>query len=379
MQITFFSVCMTVLWSSVLIVLFWLLRKRDVLLNIYSVSGILLFYVFCVVRMLVPIELPWTREVSGGRLYNGAYGILRSEIIEGIPFSFMNLLLLIWVAGTVLILTRFLVSYFGIIKTLKRYPVLKEERVSRIMAELSKGKKVKPKVIRTSAVRVPCCIGVFQKVIILPDKTYSGEKLYYILLHEYSHLENNDSLLKILVSILCAVYWWNPIILLLRNDLCQILEIRCDGKISGKVETSARGDYLRVLLEEFKNVDDTEGKGFHQVVIPLFEDHSIKILERFQLVANGRNRSVHSGQIAAFFLSAALLLFSYSFIVQTRYEVPTGEVEDNLGARKIDTEESYIKQKADGVYWLHTPYEEIEVSKEVADTMVAEGFIRRME
>ena len=42
MLITEYSIWMTVLWSSVLILLFYILRKKSILLDICSVSGVMM-------------------------------------------------------------------------------------------------------------------------------------------------------------------------------------------------------------------------------------------------------------------------------------------------------------------------------------------------
>lgn len=80
MQITIFSVWMTFVWCSVFIVLCYILRKRSVLLNLSSMTGIIILYLFCLVRLAVPVELPWTKVVSGGSLYNFLYQIFGCEI-----------------------------------------------------------------------------------------------------------------------------------------------------------------------------------------------------------------------------------------------------------------------------------------------------------
>ena len=63
MQITIFSVWMTFVWCSIFIVLCYILRKRSVLLNLSSMTGIIILYLFCLIRLAVPVELPWTKVV----------------------------------------------------------------------------------------------------------------------------------------------------------------------------------------------------------------------------------------------------------------------------------------------------------------------------
>ena len=54
MQITIFSVWMTFVWCNIFIVLCYILRKRSVLLNLSSMTGIIILYLFCLIRLAVP-------------------------------------------------------------------------------------------------------------------------------------------------------------------------------------------------------------------------------------------------------------------------------------------------------------------------------------
>lgn len=66
MHITFFTVWMTVLWSSILILIFYVLRTKYKLIDICSVSGVIVLYLFCMIRMIIPVEFPWTKIIFGG-------------------------------------------------------------------------------------------------------------------------------------------------------------------------------------------------------------------------------------------------------------------------------------------------------------------------
>ena len=93
-----------------------------------------------------------------------------------------------------------------------------------------------PYIVQTPVVRIPCCMGVFKKRILIPEKSFSDTELYYIIFHEYIHLQNNDFLVKMLINMLCAFYWWNPFVCLLKKDLNQSMEIRCDSLVVQRLE-----------------------------------------------------------------------------------------------------------------------------------------------
>ena len=257
---------------------------------------------------------------------------------------------------------------------LDRIPVKKDERAESVLTAVLKDKEKRPEIMKTSAVQIPCCVGVFHKRILIPAKEYSDEELYYIILHEYTHLKNNDVLTKLLINSICAVYWWNPLVYLLRKDMQQSLEIRCDGQVSKKMDSIFRSDYLAVMLAEFKdNCHADEFKKYHSSVMPLFEEHSEKLIERFQLVSDRKNATSIKGNLVATAITICLLMASYSFVLQSQYACPIEEIENDDISYSVDSDNSYITF-CDGEYILHSGQREKVVSEEAAQMMIEEGF-----
>lgn len=235
-------------------------------------------------------------------------------------------------------------------------------------------KKV-PDIVQTAAVESPCCIGVLKKRIFIPEKTYSEDELYYILCHECVHLQNNDFLTKLLIHIICVFYWWNPFVYLLKKDLNQSMEIRCDSVVAEKLSRQQRSDYLSVMLKEFKEKQGMKGsEKDRDIAAYLLEDDSEKLIERFQLVADGKKRSFPKGKILAWLMAGFLLLVSYSFIIQTKYEAPPDEIETDSYAHEVDSGNSYIIKQGDGSYILHTAEQDVPISEESANQLVSDGF-----
>ena len=372
MQITIFSVWMTILWSSILILIFYVLRKKLVLLDVCSVSGVLILYIFCIFRLMIPIELPWTKEVWGGEIYNRVYDVVRYEVVSGI--NIYQMFGWIWMAGAIFFFIKLTIRYINLNKMLGRIPVTKNERAESVLTTVLKDKEKRPEIVNTSAVQIPCCIGVFHKRILLPAKEYSKQELYYIILHEYMHLKNNDVLAKLLINIICVLYWWNPLVYLLRKDMQQSLEIRCDGQVSKRLDSISKSNYLAVMLEEFKdNCSTDERKRYHNSVMPLFEEHSEKLIERFQLVSDRKNGTSIKGNVVAMVIAVCLLLVSYSFILQSKYECPIEEIETSENSFSVNNDDSYIVFR-NGEYILHSGQKTQIVSEEAARMMIEEGF-----
>ncbi|MDE7476537.1 MAG: M56 family metallopeptidase [Lachnospiraceae bacterium] len=367
MYITFFSVWMTVLWSSILILIFYVLRTKYKLIDICSVSGVIVLYLFCMIRMVIPVEFPWTKIIAGGTLYNKIYYFSCHERKIGNYISVFDMLRLIWYSGTMLILLYYVIQYIKIVRYFGGISVQRNSKPEQILDAVWNGSK-KPYIIQTASVKTPCCFGILRKKIILPDKLYTAEQLRFILLHECSHLKNNDILVKNLINILCALYWWNPCVYLLKKDLNQSLEIRCDMMAVKGLDNQSKGDYLAVVLSEYKDSLKTgNSAGLHY-------DNPKMLLERFQLVANERHAFVKKGNIFAWVISGCLLFISYSFIFQTEYDPPKADIETEPDAHEVNANNSYLIKSGDGTYLLHTQNKDVPISKELATMMIEEGF-----
>lgn len=368
MHITFFSVWMTVLWSSILILIFYVLRTKYQLIDICSVSGVIVLYLFCMIRMVIPVEFSWTKVIFGGTLYNKIYYFFCIERNIGNDISVFDMLRFIWYLGAFLILPHYVIQYVKVARYFGDMPVQRNSKAAQIADEIWNGTK-KPDILQTAAVKTPCCFGILRKKIIIPDKLYTEEQLRFILLHECSHLKNNDILVKNLINILCAFYWWNPCVYLLKKDLNQSLEIRCDLTAVMELDYQLKSDYLAVVLNEYKDsLKAANSTGLRY-------DNPKLLLERFQLVAKEKCILVRKGIILAWIISICLLLISYSFIFQTKYEAPKEDIETEQEAYEVNTSNSYLIKNEDGTYFLHFQNTDITISEEMAQIMVKEGYI----
>lgn len=230
------------------------------------------------------------------------------------------------------------------------------------------------KIVQTAAVEVPCCMGIFEKRILIPDKKYSREELHYIILHEYTHLDNKDILTIELINILCIVFWWNPFVYILKGDMYQSIEIRCDQTVTKKLKSAERGNYLAVILKEYKA--SVQGKEFRKPAgaMPLFEDHSDHLIERFRLVAEGKQSSSCIKRILVPVIAVALLVLSYSLILQPRYEVPESAYSrENKFFEDINQDSAYLYE-SEGKYYLYSGGKKIPLDEKSMKFLRKSGF-----
>lgn len=366
MKITFFSVVMSILWGSILILLFSLLRKKKSLTEVCSVTGIVILYVFCAVRMLIPIELPWVMIIPNETIYNPLYDAVRYRVFG---VSIGKMLIIVWLLGTGIQIVRLIVRYhnFG-----TKIRAIKEsgKDISSSLIEEYGIKKVR--IIMTDKTKVPMTVGIGNYTILIPEENYSDREKKLILHHELTHIKNGDLIIQFLSNILCVVYWWNPAVYLFRRNLEQYFELRCDGTVTSEMQKQELAEYLEILLKIYKNGNDNVNGSD----IGVIEDYSIggkELKERFERLSQRIERTSrrYIGRFAAFILAAGLLIISYSFIIQSEYPAPEMDEEST----EVTPKNAYVVHLKDGSYVLRMDdgFQSV-ISKESAEMLIKDGF-----
>lgn len=371
MKITFFSIAMSIFWSSALMVLFTILRKRSRLIDICSVSGIIVLYIFCAVRMMIPVELPWVKVIPAEGAFNALYLAIRKGIgVSGVKVY--HILASVWVAGAIVKTADLIHRY---IKYKKQIAKLAENG-KRLETSRYDVNVPSAKIILSGAVDTPLSFGLIDRIILIPDEGYSDEDRALIIRHEYMHLINNDLVVQFLINMLCAIYWWNPFVYLLRLDLEQYFELRCDSNVTQDMSETQIADYLDVLLKIYKK----KRKSPNRYGIGLLGTHKRRdkdIKERFIMLSKGqhrRNRTI--GKIAAIVIASVFMVISYSFIFQSNYDVPEDTYDTEGDTYEVNQSNSYLIKQQNGNYiWRTSDGFEKEIDEEFANILIKDGFV----
>lgn len=262
MTITPYSFCMSLIWFSAFVFISdRLYRKTGFLLHYHT--GILICLVgLSAVRLFLPLEAEWTKEIFSYVVLPQIQTALRSPFSVGsVRLTSLQLLLAVWLAGSLFFFLRFVVKLtrgrryldFLLASAVQEPAVL--HCFDAVQTEANRQKACR--VVISSTVRVPMITGIMHPTILLPVLVteLSEQDLRHILQHEYCHVLNCDIHLKAFLELLCCVLWWNPVVYLLKNSLGQALEVKCDlrvTKVLGEDETIA---YLQTILDVFERVN----------------------------------------------------------------------------------------------------------------------------
>ena len=366
MQITIFSFLSALLWSSLLIVALYLLRHTRFKQH-FGVLSMVLLYLFCAVRLFLPLEFPHTLIAADGVIYPHIYNLLTRERDMLANKPLVLILCAAWLLGFCELLFRYIRQYRKAIYSVKNYAEPWDERTNALLEQVQWQTRRKITVQGYTALNIESAfgMGVLHKRIILPDRDYTETELRYVLLHEYTHFLNHDTLVKLLVTLFCMIFWWNPVVYLLQKDLEQNLEIKCDLSVARTLCSKERAEYLRTILALMKQSDRKHRIPF--AAAALFKtDADAAIKERFETVmaysANRRNRAASAVFTSVF---TVLLIASYTVLPQPQFAAPKSTEPQTID---FNSDTAYIKQDHVWEYWLCIQNEQpIKIKKEEAD------------
>lgn len=120
----------------------------------------------------------------------------------------------------------------------------------KVIAE-ARIKKPHFQLIRSSHVKTPLSVGLFQRTIkvILPQQDYSPEELDLILRHEIIHIARQDSWSKFFLVFCTAMCWFNPLMWMAMKKSAEDIELCCDETVLLDANAQTRKQYASLLLD----------------------------------------------------------------------------------------------------------------------------------
>ena len=107
-------------------------------------------------------------------------------------------------------------------------------------------------VLISPQLNMPFTSGILHPVIYLPDVELSGTEWRMVFCHEITHIRSHDNLKKLFFLAVEALFWWNPLAHFSRSEINALVELRCDRKVTKKMNRQERLRYeelLKKLLE----------------------------------------------------------------------------------------------------------------------------------
>lgn len=169
---------------------------------------------------------------------------------QGIQMPSLYLMLaMVWLAAAALYGLYKLLGSYIVQRELKRWSMpVPDKSLEMNYQKLCRKMKVShpPKLWMNAKVTTPLLTGLLRPRIYLPSDRYTWKELELLLSHELSHYRHHDLWYKLILQLVCIVYWFNPLLHWMRREADQDLEFLCDERImkDGAHEERMQYNYL---------------------------------------------------------------------------------------------------------------------------------------
>lgn len=198
-----------------------------------------------------------------------------------------------------------------------------------------------PVLLEKDDVATPMTFGYIHRKIVFPPDTYSKKELAFILKHELTHIKNFDSWYKTFVLIVCDLYWFNPIFVLMKQMAYRDVEYVCDEIVTRNMDLEEIKIYGTAILKTAKSKSSKSTPSMVQFAVNKTELK--KRLNNLFIFDNWKKGSV---PFTISLLIVAVLLLGISISVKEVIINPSDVISENANITiEVEEKESLLPTK----------------------------------
>ena len=167
------------------------------------------------------------------------------------------LFLALWIAGAVVLTEYHVIGFLNIREWFRRYSRhCTDEQLCAKLAAVCDAYCVKtvPQIFICGNISSPMLLGYRHTILLMPDSPYTEAELTMIFCHEMQHKKSGDLWYKLLLMFVCDLYWFNPVMWLMKKLAYQDVECVCDTLVMRRLPAEEQKTYgMTVLKNMAKN------------------------------------------------------------------------------------------------------------------------------
>ena len=346
-RLSVYNFISSLIWSSIFILASVLLIRKKDFLHKYGSTIPLLLLGMGLFRLLFVAEFPFTVVVHSHTILPAFINFMRQEVLirdRTITLSVMF--------GTILI-TVGMIKLLGLVvrhihqrNKLSSIQSVQSPRATAVLHKVVNSDRPGQKydLIISEDIPTPMISGYFKPVFYLPDIYFTDDELELVLKHEWHHFVHKDLWLRLLVDIVSAILWWNPLVYIFPDDLIHLQEIANDLKVTSSLSAEGRVKYLSSILNVVKH-SKAAGKAVSNSAALMNVSAEDQLKQRFHLVLNRPEKLTKRVTVFAIIAIVLLFVLSNSFIIQ-----PAGGPPPIEGEVYVGPENAYLVSCDDGTY-----------------------------
>lgn len=325
MEITIFTIAVSILWVSLSVKAISLFRKQMCIIGCFSIYPLLTALALCIVRILLPVEMPFSCIIESKKILPAIYLFFFDPFLKtaGFCISIASILSIIWASGTIIIFLKYIKGYYQFRHSLTFLPVSKDLHLYDILDKADWGNRRNIKILLNNSFASPAIVGFWHPVILLPDAKFNDDQLLGFFIHELSHYNLKHHLIKLTARLIHACFWWNPLLLTLSSEISHALEMHSDKIVCSKLTSAQQQAYMSGIIQIIHNQKFSSSEKCYCCSLTEDKDNA-KLKQRFHMIANHTCQNNSRYPKIAIVLILIVFMLSYAVVFQPYFE-PTSQ------------------------------------------------------
>lgn len=296
-------------------------------------------------RMMVPVNFPFTRTIYSSKLLIGLGNIVYANVYGDREILVSDLLLWLWIGVAVILLIRYFYKRVKVRRILEQY-VIKDTDTKEYYESFLNDTKIRSiKIAVIPGEKQAAIFGVIRPIMILPDVVLEEKTVAYMIQHEMKHYANYDLWLKFLVDLLVVIHWWNPIVYMMRKELSLAFELSNDYMVTKDMSKLGKIEYAETLVQAAKLTSNQQAYDLNLTGGECLETR-IKMLLKEKTTGKMRSRLLAAANLLFVFL---IMIISLVFVPEVLYEESVHyDSEEFEGVFDITPENAYYLKTENG-------------------------------
>lgn len=296
-------------------------------------------------RMMVPVNFPFTKTIYSSKLLIGLGNIVYANVYGDRGILVSDLLLWLWIGVAVILLIRYFYKRVKVRRILEQY-VIKDTDTKEYYESFLNDTKIRSiKIAVIPGEKQAAIFGVIRPIMILPDAVLEEKTVAHMIQHEIKHYANYDLWLKFLVDLLVVIHWWNPIVYVMRKELSLAFELSNDYMVTKDMSELGKIEYAQTLVQAAKLMSNQQAYDLNLTGGECLETR-IKMLLKEKTTEGMRSRLLAATNLLFVFL---IMIISLVFVPEVLYEESVHyDSEEFEGVFDITPENAYYLKTENG-------------------------------
>ncbi|HFU4055325.1 TPA: M56 family metallopeptidase [Streptococcus suis] len=261
------------------------------------------------------------------------------DLFLGLPW--LQIFLFVWFLGFVVVIGRSIFAYVKFSNLLKRWGTpISDLRILETFYIIKEefGIKKDIRLFHYPQVSSPMIFGLRHPIVLLPATDYTDEELDLIFEHELTHYKHRDIYVNLLVLLVKAAHWFNPIVAFACKEVQEAAESYCDHSVLNQRDQAYRSFYGETIITMIH-------KSQQPVLLSsCFYSNKFNLKRRIIAIMDNRIPMRSLGLLVTTFMTLALV-FSGSIFVVAMTEDQVNQVIQEEGLTDKQALEAALKNQ----------------------------------